>query len=140
MSGMTGDEARELTDRIKIFAQPQRLMILSLLLDGALAVGEIEIKTGIGQPTLSQQIGMLRRAGVISARRNSRSIYYDFSNEREKETVRVLLALLQDGGSDMLFQNIEKSSANIEGNAKRPTTRVTGEGAFFARVVSKNDG
>lgn len=139
MSGMTSDEARELTDRIKIFAQPQRLMILSLLLDGALAVGEIEIKTGIGQPTLSQQIGMLRRAGVISARRNSRSIYYDFSNEKEKETVRVLLTLLRDG-NDMLFQNIEKSSVDIEENTKRSIVRVTGEGAFFARVVSKNDG
>mgnify|MGYP001219746781 CR=1 FL=1 len=139
MSGMTSDEARELTDRIKIFAQPQRLMILSLLLDGALAVGEIEIKTGIGQPTLSQQIGMLRRAGVISARRNSRSIYYDFSNEKEKETVRVLLALLRDG-NDMLFQNIEKYSVDIEENRKRPIVHVTGEGAFFARVVSKNDG
>lgn len=74
MSSLSFDMARQLVERLKLFAQPQRLMILDALLDGALAVSELESTTGIGQPTLSQQLGTLRRAGIIVPRRESRTI------------------------------------------------------------------
>lgn len=41
------------TERLKVFSQPQRLMILSLLLEREHTVGEIEEATGVGQPAQS---------------------------------------------------------------------------------------
>lgn len=123
---MTPEEARELAERLRLFAQPQRLMILDLLMGGALAVSDIEARTGIGQPTLSQQIGALRRAGVISARRDSRSIYYSFTNEREQNRAWVLLGILREKPRQDTLP------------APRPTDasrRVAPEGgAHFARI------
>ena len=49
-------------DKLRRFAQPQRLMILSLLLEGEKSVTEIDMATGIGQPALSQQLAELRGA------------------------------------------------------------------------------
>jgi DNA-binding transcriptional ArsR family regulator len=68
-------------ERLKIYAQPQRLMILSRLLDGEHTVGEIEEGTGIGQPALSQQLAELRRAEVVKTRRSSKQVYYALAND-----------------------------------------------------------
>ncbi|MBB2205285.1 ArsR/SmtB family transcription factor [Gluconacetobacter takamatsuzukensis] len=94
MSGLTPDEVLRLAERLKLFAQPQRLLILSLLLDGPRAVSVLEGETGIGQPVLSQQLGALRRAGIIRSERKSRSIFYSFSDDVEAGRARMLLGLL----------------------------------------------
>ncbi|QHD69690.1 ArsR family transcriptional regulator [Sphingobium yanoikuyae] len=47
------------SEKLKVFAQPQRLMILSCLLRGERNVSEIGEATDIVQPALSQQLGGL---------------------------------------------------------------------------------
>ena len=42
-------------EKLRVFAQPQRLMILSYLLGGERQVADIEAATGVTQPALSQQ-------------------------------------------------------------------------------------
>ena len=54
-------DADAIAEQLRIFAQPQRLMILAELLGGERSVGEIEAATAIGQPALSQQLAELRR-------------------------------------------------------------------------------
>lgn len=78
------------TERLKVYAQPQRLMILTALLDGERNVGEIEAATGIGQPALSQQLAELRRAGAVSARRQSRLVLYRLADEKTAFCVRAI--------------------------------------------------
>ncbi|NHN89091.1 ArsR/SmtB family transcription factor [Acetobacter conturbans] len=134
MNRLDNEEARKLTDKLKLFAQPQRFMILTLLLDGALAVSDIETRTGIGQPTLSQQIGTLRRAGIIAARRDSRSMYYSFTNDLEKETVRILLGLLRGQIEPPSELRASSGPAKEKLSQRRETVESPG-GAFFARVV-----
>ena len=58
MSALYADRAAAMdaADKLRVFAQPQRLMILSLLLRGERNVGEIAERTGIAQPALSQQL------------------------------------------------------------------------------------
>ena len=56
-------------------AQPQRLMILSCLLDAEHNVGEIAELTGIGQPALSQQLAALRRAGLVNTRKEAKLVW-----------------------------------------------------------------
>ena len=63
------DAADRIAERIKVFGQGQRLMILATLREGEHSVGEIEEMTGIGQPALSQQLAELRRADLVKTRR-----------------------------------------------------------------------
>ena len=45
-------------------------------------VGELQELTGIGQPTLSQQLGVLRREGVVDTRREGKFIWYRLADGR----------------------------------------------------------
>ncbi|WP_019092287.1 metalloregulator ArsR/SmtB family transcription factor [Komagataeibacter europaeus] len=95
MSILSLEKARFLAERLKIFTQPQRLLILSLLLDNPYSVGALGEVTGIGQPALSQQLAALRRAEIIRGERRSRMIFYDFRSEEERHKVQMLLATLK---------------------------------------------
>lgn len=66
------ENALAIAEKLKIYAQAQRLMILSCLLDGEKTVSEIDEATAIGQPALSQQLAELRHAELIINRREAK--------------------------------------------------------------------
>lgn len=80
--------ATEATEKLKVFAQPQRLMILSCLVDGERTVGEIDEITRISQPALSQQLAALRRAGLVLTRRIAKQVYYRIADNRAASCIR----------------------------------------------------
>ncbi len=88
------DQADRMVEQLKTLAQPQRLMILSTLLSGERAVGEIEAATGIGQPALSQQLAELRRADLVATRREARQIFYSVASEVVEDRIHALFAAL----------------------------------------------
>ena len=94
-------QSRELAnaaaDRLKTYAQPQRLMILSYLLDGEQIVGEIERATGIGQPALSQQLAELRRTQLVTMRRSAKQVFYRLANGDVTLCVRAIEAMFGSG-------------------------------------------
>lgn len=116
-------------DRLKIYAQPQRLMILSRLLDGEHTVGQIEESTGIGQPALSQQLAELRRADVVTTRRASKQVYYALASEDIITCVKGIEAMF--GTPDSIITALR----DVIGGAphKRPPVRPR-VAAAFARV------
>ena len=73
------DEA--LLDSLKAIAHPSRLSVLRTLAKGERNVGEIEEATGIGQPTLSQQLAILRKADLVQTRRQAKLVYYSLDEE-----------------------------------------------------------
>lgn len=79
--------------RLRAYAQPQRLMILSQLLDGEQSVSQIEAATGIGQPALSQQLAALRGADIVRTRRASKLVYYRLADERVRACVEAIEAM-----------------------------------------------
>lgn len=85
------------TERLKVFSQPQRLMILSLLLEREHTVGEIEEATGVGQPALSQQLAELRRAGLVTASRVAKQVSYKLADDAVAFRVRCIEALFGAG-------------------------------------------
>lgn len=85
---LTREEADRAVEQLKIYSQPQRLMILSHLLGGEFTVGEIEVATGIVQPALSQQLAALRRAGLVATRRESKQIHYRLADDDVAHCVR----------------------------------------------------
>jgi DNA-binding transcriptional ArsR family regulator len=74
------DLAAAVAEKLKVYAQPQRLMILSCLLRGERNVAEIGEVTGIGQPALSQQLAELRRAELVSTRKEAKQVWYVLAN------------------------------------------------------------
>jgi DNA-binding transcriptional ArsR family regulator len=65
---------------MKVLSNPDRLMILCQLSKGELRVGEIEEILGIVQPTLSQQLTVLRDEELVTTRREGKSIYYQVTS------------------------------------------------------------
>jgi DNA-binding transcriptional ArsR family regulator len=91
------ERANEAAEKLKIYAQPQRLMILSRLLEGEHTVGEIFAATGVGQPALSQQLAGLRRAELVATRRVAKQVYYRLADERAAVCVRSVEAIFGNG-------------------------------------------
>lgn len=65
-----------LVEALKALAHPLRWRILTALAGAERNVGEIEQATGIGQPALSQQLGVLRKAGLVVTRKDAKLVFY----------------------------------------------------------------
>jgi ArsR family transcriptional regulator len=66
---------------MKTLANPDRLMLLCQLAQREMSVGELEASLGIPQPTLSQQLCVLREDGLVDTRREGKYIYYRVRND-----------------------------------------------------------
>lgn len=66
---------------LKALAHPLRWRILATLASGERNVGEIEQVTAIAQPGLSQQLGVLRKAGLVLTRKDAKLVFYSLSQE-----------------------------------------------------------
>lgn len=84
--------AETATARLRALANEDRLLLLCQLSQGEHAVSELESLLDIRQPTLSQQLGVLRNEGLVSTRREGKYIYYAVT----EPDVLVLLKTLYD--------------------------------------------
>ncbi|WP_245770387.1 ArsR/SmtB family transcription factor [Marinospirillum alkaliphilum] len=83
-------QARAATELLQACAHPARLVLLCQLSQEELNVGELEQRLGIHQPSLSQQLGVLRRQGLIEGRREGQLIFYRLANEEARELIQSL--------------------------------------------------
>lgn len=60
----------------KALANPARVRVLELLADGERSVGEMQPLVGIELSHLSQQLAVLRRAGLVSSRKVGSTVFY----------------------------------------------------------------
>lgn len=74
--------ATEVSARLKLLSHPNRLKIACRLLEAELSVGEIETELGIRQPSLSRELGRLRDEGVLTARRQSKVVFYSLTDPK----------------------------------------------------------
>ena len=75
---------------LKVLANPDRLVLLCRLAGGESCVSELEASLDIRQPTLSQQLAVLREEGLVSTRRAGKHIYYKVSSPK---SIAILQAL-----------------------------------------------
>jgi DNA-binding transcriptional ArsR family regulator len=69
-------------EELKAIAHPVRFRILEVLSEGELSVGEIDQAAEIGQPALSQQLGVLRKAGLVETRKEAKLVFYSLVADR----------------------------------------------------------
>lgn len=80
---------------LKALASPARQQILLLFVDGKeRSVGEIASEAGIGQSTASEQLAMLRRGGLMTSRRDGKTVLYFPDPQRAGEALGELQQLL----------------------------------------------
>ena len=84
--------AAEATALLSALANENRLLLLCQLRTGEKSVSELEELLDIHQPTLSQQLGVLRAEGLVTTRRDGKRIYYSVADER----VLVLLGTMYE--------------------------------------------
>ena len=75
---------------MKVLSNPDRLLILCQLTQREMCVGEIEEELGIVQPTLSQQLVVLRDKGLVNTRREGKNIYYKIKSLHAQAVLKVL--------------------------------------------------
>jgi DNA-binding transcriptional ArsR family regulator len=75
---------------MRTLANPDRLMLLCQLAQREMSVGELEIALGIPQPTLSQQLTVLREEELVDTRRDGKYVHY---RVRKGPALAVLRAL-----------------------------------------------
>jgi ArsR family transcriptional regulator len=78
---------------LKALANPDRLLLLCHLVEAERAVGELGEMTGIAQPSLSQQLGVLRTEGLVATRREGKSIVYRIASPAVHAVLRTLYDL-----------------------------------------------
>ncbi|GAB7551458.1 hypothetical protein NRB_09560 [Novosphingobium sp. 11B] len=121
------EAAEAVAETLRRIAQGQRLMILSLLLDGERSVTQIDVATGIGQPALSQQLAELRKGELVKTRRQAKQVYYSLDGEN---------AILYIRGIEAMFAgstHISPKPATVE--RLRDRSAVTPGTANFARLL-----
>ncbi|GKT23516.1 metalloregulator ArsR/SmtB family transcription factor [Acidovorax sp. SUPP3334] len=78
---------------LKALANEDRLLLLCQLSQGEQCVSELQARLGIQQPTLSQQLGVLRTQGVVETRREGKNIHYRVADASLLEILAVLYRL-----------------------------------------------
>ncbi|MBC7442831.1 MAG: winged helix-turn-helix transcriptional regulator [Ramlibacter sp.] len=104
--------ARLKSELFKALGHPLRVQVLEQLADGERSVGSLAEALGAELSNLSQQLGVLRRAGVVVTRREGNTIYYALRDADVAELLavakRMLVATLED--SHALLRTIEQES------------------------------
>ncbi|PHQ63759.1 MAG: ArsR family transcriptional regulator [Sphingobium sp.] len=107
---------------LKALAHVTRLAILHGLVDGERSVGDLERAAGIGQPTLSQQLAVLRKADLVDTRRDHKLVFYRINHDRLRE----VSALLDSFAGTVAVSREEAGTiARLRGNGA----------AMFARLL-----
>jgi len=75
---------------MKVLSNRDRMILLCQISQGEICVGELEEVLEIHQPTLSQQLAVLRNEELVQTRREGKQIYYSLSNSVVLEVMKVL--------------------------------------------------
>ena len=67
---------RRMADRLALLAHPVRLRIVIELREGEACVSELQAVVDRSQPYVSQQLSVLREAGIVACRREGQFVYY----------------------------------------------------------------
>jgi|NGEPerStandDraft_6_1074524.scaffolds.fasta_scaffold05531_6 DNA-binding transcriptional ArsR family regulator len=87
----------------KTLGHPARIRVLELLGQREHAVSELLPEVGVEAANLSQQLAVLRRAGLVVTRKEGSSVYYSLTSPRVAE----LLAVARDILTEVISEQME---------------------------------
>ena len=84
--------AERVSELMKMLANKHRLLVLCQLVEGEKSVGELAELLGVREPAMSQQLAVLRREGLVRARRAAQTIYYSLARDDVRRLMEFLYA------------------------------------------------
>jgi DNA-binding transcriptional ArsR family regulator len=82
--------ARAASDFLKALAHENRLLLLCLLSERERSVTELEELLSLRQTTVSQQLARLRLDGLVTTRRDGKTVYYSLADANTLKFVKVI--------------------------------------------------
>lgn len=80
----------------RMLGHPVRIRVLELLSDGPVPVRELLAETGVEASSLSQQLGVLRRAGIVTAARDGSTMVYALAGPDVSDLLRAARRILTE--------------------------------------------
>lgn len=96
---------------LKAMSHPKRLEIIHLLREKELSVSEIQEMLDLPQANLSQHLMILRDAGILVSRRESKNIYYKLANKKFIKASDLIRDILVEKHKD--DKNIDEFTTNM---------------------------
>jgi ArsR family transcriptional regulator, virulence genes transcriptional regulator len=88
---VTSDVDRQRSAAIaRALSDPKRLCVLETLASGERSVSELSRDVGCQVPNMSQHLGVLRSAGLVTARRDGTTVYYSLADPRVIEAYQLI--------------------------------------------------
>ncbi len=84
--------ARSASEFLKALSHETRLLLLCLLSEKERSVTDLENTLSLRQPTVSQQLARLRLDGLVTTRREGKTVYYSIADD----DIRRVIALLYE--------------------------------------------
>jgi rhodanese-related sulfurtransferase len=109
-----------LAETAGILASPSRIELVDLLAQGERSVEELSEASHLSVANASQHLQQLRRAGIVSRRRNGRQILYNLADERVLDLLAILRGMAE--ANHATAERILKH-AYLERDALAPVTR-----------------
>ena len=113
--------AGEAVGASKVLANEDRLRLLGQLSHGEMSVGDLEDALAIRQPTLSQQLGVLRTEGIVKTRREGKRIFYSVA---DPDVMRLLNILYHVYGTRSDPRSIESLASDCSTGASAPVAAM----------------
>ena len=117
----TKDLAKEIAFLLRVLGQPERLSILLVIGNGEACVCHLEATLGLRQAYISQHLMALRQAGIVTARRDGRNIFYRLETPDLLDLIRQTGRLAGLPETELLFP----AHPTVLGNC--PCPHCTGE-------------
>ena len=99
----------------RILGHPVRIRVLELLQDGPRPVRDLLAEIGIEPSSLSQQLAVLRRYGIVTSRREGSTVVYELASGDIAELLRTARRILTDllsGQSELLAELRDAEAVN----------------------------
>ncbi|MGR5094409.1 ArsR/SmtB family transcription factor [Vibrio maritimus] len=72
----------DVADVLKTLAHPDRLFVLCQLVEGEMGAGQLQENSDLSQSAFSQHLTVLKKAELVSVRKESQHVYYSLKDER----------------------------------------------------------
>ncbi|MDY6916168.1 MAG: metalloregulator ArsR/SmtB family transcription factor [Candidatus Cloacimonadota bacterium] len=90
------NQTEQISENLKILAEPTRLRILKLLLENDyLCVNAITCRLDVSQSTVSQHLRILRQANLVSREKRAKNIHYSLNKTRVNKIMKLFTEFWQ---------------------------------------------
>ena len=89
--------ARLASEFLKALSHETRLLLLCLLSEKECSVTDLENALSLRQPTVSQQLARLRLDGLVTTRREGKTVYYRIADDDIKRVIALLYEIFCKG-------------------------------------------